>query len=343
MSFSQIYRPKYDKEKNAIDPPVVGCSLQMSDYAMWLGSWSPGRVVLFCGRSGCGKGVVAEVVANAKGYATEERDVSEMEKPKAKKKLSEYRHPSVASDKTVIVLRGLEAAVATSANMSIIKKAITEYAKTHPVVLIADEAGSRSIADILSRTIKFGAAMWAETKKLLDGICVRAGIDATIANTATIARGCQGDVRHALLTLQFGANLRDASDKDVWYTPTDAVYLLFRGGTEMTLAKVAEIHYGDPITVPDLVHDNVLWRVRDAAAYRDVTDDASTCDSRRLRDVQCYEVSFMETAYPVFRTARCGEGGRHKISPFDQQFESWKKRKTKRRESEAKKELNSTF
>lgn len=198
--FMQAMRPKYNAKSGKIFPQVVGCKSQMIAYSDWLQKWTPGiGFAFFRGKSGCGKGVVAQVVAEARGWRVQEVDLSDIPAKKRANARGSTSH-LVCQDGIVFVCRGLDCVLCDSGLLGRVRDHLRTLCANNPTVVISSAEGlavGKPITGLSSKIFEFGSAMPSEIAKFLEPLGGSAEMRKSIASC------CRGDIRNALISMHF--------------------------------------------------------------------------------------------------------------------------------------------
>jgi replication factor C large subunit len=213
MDFLDRYRPGSIRE-------IAGQNKPIEEASIWLSQWKPGSGALFFhGPPGCGKTLLAELMAQERGLdllrmnASDKRTADEVERALGEAS----RTGSLFGSGRLILIDEVDGITggdrgAVPSIISVIKSS------RFPIIIIANNPWIPKLMPLRSYTkmVKFNKVMSPSIEKRLKEVCSGEGISYKDSVLKNLARFSQGDMRSALSDLQVVSHGRkDISDKDL--------------------------------------------------------------------------------------------------------------------------------
>ncbi len=186
----------------------------------WIEKWKPGKEALFFyGPPGCGKTLLAEALANEKGWTLLRMNASDKRTAKDVESIlgeTSKLTPLFSSGKLILIdeVDGITGGDrgAIPAIIKLIKNS------RFPIILIANDPWKPSLFSLRAYTklVKFNKIPTPQIEKKLKLICNTEGITVHGDVLKTLARWSQGDMRSAISDLQVvSSGKRSISEKDL--------------------------------------------------------------------------------------------------------------------------------
>jgi replication factor C large subunit len=289
MDFLEKYRP--DSIKG-----MVGQNKPIEEASVWLSQWKPGSGALFFhGPPGCGKTLLAELLAQERGLdllrmnASDKRTAEEVEKALGEASRS---HSLFGSGRLILIdeVDGI-----TGGDRGAVPSIVSVIKSTRfPIIIIANNPWIPKLMPLRSYTkmVKFNKVMSPSIEKGLKEVCSSEGIGYKDNVLKNLARFSQGDMRSALSDLQVVAHgKKDISDKDLdvlgFRERESNIFsvlpTILRSGNIKTSRKVIHDLDKDPDEVFLWIENNLHLVVKDPGKLARSFDLLSKADILRSR------------------------------------------------------------
>lgn len=254
------------------------------EYSAWLKCKEKGGPILFHGPPGVGKGVVAEVVGQKNGYKTFCGDIECMLEENHAGFFGGMGFGDAENPKFLFIVRGFEQCTASTSR---IRQLLLSYSKKCPIVCIMDSPDT-TVAKICSKHIAFVATISKNIHSLLVYIARHENmpgglLDAGNSSLMERAKRCRGDVRSAVINLEFWKCCQTSEEivsTDRWTSPIDGLYELLKE-RQKDFDKISDVHFTDPQVVATMIH-------RNAHHYCNADTMTTFCDA--VSEIDCMKL-----------------------------------------------------
>lgn len=277
---------------------ILGNYGQIQSIRQWMNQWKKGKTLLVYGPTGSGKSASIRLVAKELGFDVVESHASDYrDKAGFEELLSVARQSSVFGRKKILLVEDIELVESKKSLYSLINNSLC------PVVLVSEGAQAGLMKSCT--TVRFDKIPESIILSFLKRTALAEKLSIGEKQLTSIAKSCSGDVRAALIDLEF---MSYATDRERTHNIFDLLRAVFRNDKN---AKEMLEHHAAFDTLLLWIDENMTEELKTKEEIAGAYDYLSKADVMRARiakrqswNLQKYVVDLVLRGVAASRTAR---------------------------------------